>query len=310
MNDMNQAREQLIRAIRALTVDFPDDRPNGAAEAALMRLCEEGRRIPDQALHRGFEEWLAANADLVARLREAAEGYFGQDFRTPMPHELEVGSAGATERGAGVSVRPRRELRCWIDLETTGLDPQIDNILELGLTIADTEGRPTARQRVGPPGASTGPLVSATWCAQVWLPSDDAEVRVILGSTYEMHMASGLVAACQQSKFRTVHQLEAEALAYLDQVGIAPKTSPMCGSSVHFDRSFLRVDMPSLHDWFHYRNFDASTVVAFTQDILPGFTFPEREKKHRALEDIERSIQLVRDCRAALEAMSGKQTEQ
>lgn len=89
MGERDEKREALIRAIRAFTVEAPDDQPNGKAEKALRDL--------DEALNPG--RWpketfgglakacdAAANlnealADNVRALRIAAEEFFGGDFR-------------------------------------------------------------------------------------------------------------------------------------------------------------------------------------------------------------------------------------
>jgi hypothetical protein len=81
------ARDRLIAAIRAFTVDAEDDAgnpiPNGSKhEAAIEELCRH-RYMLDAPLHIGrlFEQAMLAQADDCQELREAAEAYFGGDFR-------------------------------------------------------------------------------------------------------------------------------------------------------------------------------------------------------------------------------------
>ena len=49
--------------------------------------------------------------------------------------------------------------------------------------------------------------------------------------------------------------------------------------------------MPKLHDYFHYRNLDVSTlkelVVRWKPEILKGFS---KQNKHLALDDIKDSV--------------------
>jgi hypothetical protein len=75
--------EGLIRAIRAFTVDAPNDEPNGAAEAALSKLGEALRSCDRNRALNAYEAYCAAAADDTGNLRKAAEGYFGVSFRHP-----------------------------------------------------------------------------------------------------------------------------------------------------------------------------------------------------------------------------------
>jgi oligoribonuclease len=68
----------------------------------------------------------------------------------------------------------------------------------------------------------------------------------------------------------------------------------MAGSSVHFDRAFLREHLPLVESQFHYRNLDVSSIRTFMEAC--GFSsapFPLAGKmKHRALPDIINSIDM------------------
>lgn len=91
----------LVAAIRAFTVDMPDDQPNGEAERHLLRLNAaldpEHWRRTSRALSSAAGERLLSEANGAAaamcealaddtqRLREAAEAFFGGDFRAPLP---------------------------------------------------------------------------------------------------------------------------------------------------------------------------------------------------------------------------------
>ena len=63
---------------------------------------------------------------------------------------------------------------------------------------------------------------------------------------------------------------------------------PMCGSSVHFDRTVLKECLPEVEAWFHYRNIDVSSVKELVKLWYPEATFedmPEPKKLHRAVPD-------------------------
>lgn len=88
-------QDALIAAIRAITVDLPDDQPNGPAERALLHLqdmldpgywpwgdvaaCQ--RRLSQ--VNGAMAELCEALANETRDLRVAAEAHFGGDFRKP-----------------------------------------------------------------------------------------------------------------------------------------------------------------------------------------------------------------------------------
>lgn len=78
----------LIKAIRAITVDMPDDQPSGEAERQLIRLEKAVEALPRgargaAAVCDAAAKLCEALADDTRRLRIAAESYFGGDFRSP-----------------------------------------------------------------------------------------------------------------------------------------------------------------------------------------------------------------------------------
>jgi oligoribonuclease len=92
----------------------------------------------------------------------------------------------------------------------------------------------------------------------------------------------------------TEAQVEQRMLAFvMDHV--PPKTSPMCGNSVHQDRRFLVRYMPKLEEYFLYRNLDVSTLKELVRrwrpDLVSGLM---KQGKHEALADVHESIDELR----------------
>lgn len=75
--------KNLKAAIRAITVDAPDDQPNGPAEA-LIEPISKAILVGDCAsLRVMWPEFLEHLADDVGALRRAADAAFGEDFSKP-----------------------------------------------------------------------------------------------------------------------------------------------------------------------------------------------------------------------------------
>lgn len=181
--------------------------------------------------------------------------------------------------------------RVWVDLETTGLKPRVDAILELGVMLTDKWGELINYESwlVG----SNSPLYQTA--------IERAKRDSVVGP---MHQASGL---WEEWKYALADveiqmipgQVEDMVLDFLDENGVEHGKLPMCGSSVHFDRTFLEHHMPKLESNFSYRNIDVSTMRELAKDFNPRLAeVPEKRKpqviEHRALGDLAVTLELYR----------------
>ncbi len=163
----------------------------------------------------------------------------------------------------------------WVDVETTGLDPHTDSLLEVGLAITDADLN------------VTGVISRVIAPTRKLLEHADDVVR-------EMHHKSGLADDLRDGWALALREVEPELVAWLG-TKVVPREAPMCGSSVGFDRAFLAEHMPSLAGLFHYRSIDVSTVKELVERWYPdGPVAPEKVGLHRALPDIQDSIGLLR----------------
>jgi len=107
----------------------------------------------------------------------------------------------------------------------------------------------------------------------------------------EMHTKSGLIDAVNASTV-TTEEAEAQTLAFLKEHIAEARTIPLCGNSIGTDRRFLQEYMPTLEEFFHYRNVDVSTLKELTRRWHPEVldSLPEKATAHRALDDILESI--------------------
>jgi len=68
-------------------------------------------------------------------------------------------------------------------------------------------------------------------------------------------------------------------------------TCPIAGNSCGEDKRFIAKEMPILYDFLFYRVIDVSVIKELCRRWLPSLPAMQKQLKHRALEDIEESIE-------------------
>ena len=173
----------------------------------------------------------------------------------------------------------------WVDIETTGLNVKKDKILEVGIIITDREYAEKAR---------TSMVIKHP--ARVLAQMDPWAI--------DTHTRNGLIIESKSARY-PVNIADAVLTEWLkEMVGNLAKPY-MCGTSVHFDREFLKRYMPRLEACFHYRNFDIATLREFFEVNAPAsFKFGSSyDVKHRAIEDIEYCLNAMRHYRQKFASM-------
>lgn len=158
----------------------------------------------------------------------------------------------------------------WLDMEMTGLDPDVDHVLEIATLVTNAELEILAE---GPDLVVHQPDEvldgMSEWCI-------------------EHHGESGLTAACRAS---TISLAEAERLTLEFLAGYCePGKSPLSGNSIGQDRRFMAKHMPALERFVHYRNVDVSTIKELCRRWYPGLPAYPKGEAHRALDDIRESL--------------------
>ena len=159
----------------------------------------------------------------------------------------------------------------FLDLETTGLDPVLDSILEVGILVTDKE------------------FQTIVEFSQVCYFDLELNKNSIDEVVLEMHTKNGLWEECGKSELNFL-KVEEEAIKFLKDGGWDKQ--PLAGNTINFDRSFLHAQMPRLESTFHYRNFDVSTVRQLFAKF--GWAWPpakENPAAHRGLADCHDSKQ-------------------
>src|SRR6478609_7689405 len=116
----------------------------------------------------------------------------------------------------------------------------------------------------------------------------------------EMHAKSGLSRELDSGV--TLEEAEERVLAYIKEHCPEGSRPPLAGNTVATDRAFLARDMPTLETFLHYRIVDVSSIKELSRRWFPRayFQAPAKRGNHRALADIQESIEELRYYREAV----------
>ncbi len=159
----------------------------------------------------------------------------------------------------------------WIDMEMTGLDADIEAIIEIATIVTDKDLNILEE----------GPNLVIHQPDEILNRMDEWNTR--------HHTASGLLEKVRQSTL-TVAEAEKATLAFIRKY-VPYKASPLCGNSVGQDRKFMDKYMKELADYLHYRNLDVTSIKEVVRRWYPnGPKIPKKSDVHLALIDIRESI--------------------
>ncbi|MEP7091958.1 MAG: oligoribonuclease [Nocardioidaceae bacterium] len=170
----------------------------------------------------------------------------------------------------------------WIDCEMTGLDLGADALIEVAALVTDFE--------LNVLGDGIDVIVKPPPEA---LDQMDDFVRT-------MHTSSGLLEELDGGL--SLEEAEQQVLAYITSECPPGSRPPLAGNTVATDRSFLARDMAALESFLHYRIVDVSSIKELARRWYPRAYFgaPAKTGNHRALADIQESIEELRYYRAAV----------
>jgi oligoribonuclease len=159
----------------------------------------------------------------------------------------------------------------WVDIEMSGLDPEVEKVLEVAVVVTDTQLNTVAE----------GPVLV--------VHQPNAVLDAMDAWNKNTHAKSGLIERVRASAFSAA-DVDARLVDFLQQY-VPAGVSPLCGNSVHQDRRFMVRYLPRFEAHFHYRNLDVSTLKELMRrwkpELAAGMT---KHGRHEALADIYESI--------------------
>jgi oligoribonuclease len=160
----------------------------------------------------------------------------------------------------------------WIDCEMTGLDLEVDELVEIAVVITDFE------LNVLDPGLN------------IVIKPDASALESMGDFVRDMHTTSGLIEEIPNGV--SVAEAEYEVLEYVLKYAPNARTAPLAGNTIGTDRTFIAKFMPRLDNHLHYRSVDVSSIKELARRWYPRIYFnaPEKHGGHRALADILESI--------------------
>lgn len=164
----------------------------------------------------------------------------------------------------------------WIDCEMTGLDLEADALVEVAALVTDFD------------------LNVLGEGIDVLIKPPQAALDQMIDFVRNMHVSSGLLEELEGGT--TMADAEQQVLAYIKEYCPDGSRPPLGGNTVATDRAFLARDMPALEGFLHYRNVDVSSIKELARRWYPRtyFAAPAKRGNHRALADIQESIEELR----------------
>jgi oligoribonuclease len=180
----------------------------------------------------------------------------------------------------------------WIDCEMTGLDLGADALVEVAALVTDFD--------LNVLGEGVDVIIK---------PPAEA-IDQMIEFVRNMHATSGLLEEMKNGV--TIEDAQEQVMAYIREHCPADSRPPLAGNTVGTDRGFIARDMPELDGFLHYRIIDVSSIKELAKRWYPRayFAAPAKRGNHRALADIQESIEELRYYRdTVFVPLPGPETE-
>jgi len=170
----------------------------------------------------------------------------------------------------------------WIDCEMTGLNVEVDCLVEVAVVITNSE------------------LEVVDAGLDLVIKPSEAGLANMGEFVRDMHTKSGLINEFDSGL--ELAEAERQILEYVQRFVPDARTAPLAGNSIGTDRMFINRYMPALDQHLHYRNIDVSSIKELSRRWFPRvyFNLPKKTGDHRALADILESIEELRYYRTTV----------
>lgn len=175
----------------------------------------------------------------------------------------------------------------WLDIETFGLEPGADPIIEIGFKVTNLDLRVLAE------------LHCFVWEERyerryLQMKSHYSQLSASDKWVFDTHATSGLWHDARLQG-RPMTDVITTLIERLEGMGVKGQVEPLCGSSVSFDRKHLDHVTTSILSGFSYRNIDISSLKELCMRYNPEMfehmnKDVQTDKAHRVMSDINDSI--------------------
>lgn len=183
----------------------------------------------------------------------------------------------------------------WVDLETTGLEVEFDEPIEIAVILSDME--------LNPLYTYSTVLKAGTYAIRRML--DNVIVK-------EMHEKSGLLPMVLSNEGEYPATTEGQIIEKLIQLGVQEGSTLLAGSGVGaFDKAFILKYFPGLFPWLQYPVIDVGVMRRFLRDVclLPTLIPADGDastKAHRALPDVGQHFEEAKHYRETFRTLFGQ----
>ena len=164
---------------------------------------------------------------------------------------------------------------CLLDLEMTGLDPEVERIIEVACLVVE---------------ADLTPVDGAEMCLAV-MPDDPGVLSSMDSWNSKTHGDSGLIRRVHEEGV-SIREAEESVMEFLREH--MSEGAIIAGNSVHHDMRFIRREMPMVADYCTFRIIDISSFKELLRRIAPNGPRFYKKSDHTALADARESLEELR----------------
>ena len=171
--------------------------------------------------------------------------------------------------GASLTKHSRTEYIAWIDVETTGTNPERDEILEVGALVTDIQGR-----QIGP-----------TYEALFSVNKLSSVISQTSENVQKMHERSGLWLDLWSRETQASHCVDKAMSLWFDSLCLdEQRVVYFGGNSITLDRNFVGLHLPVFYGSISHKSVDVTSLSIAIQSnsSVSGF---KKTQNHRALSD-------------------------